>query len=40
MNQIMSDVSYMLIFSMAVLILTELVMAVAAEEIDDKELNR
>lgn len=39
-NQIMSDASYMLIFSVAVLILTELVMAVAAEEIDNKELNR
>lgn len=39
-NQIMSDAVYMLIFSVAVLILTELVMAVAAEEIDNKELNR
>ncbi len=39
-NQIMSDAVYMLIFSAAVLILAELVMAVVAEEIDDKELNR
>ncbi len=38
-HQIMGDACYMLIFSMTVLILTELVMAVAAEEIDDKELS-
>ncbi len=38
-HQIIGDAFYMLIFSVAVLILTELVMAVSAEEVGDKEMN-